>query len=166
MEELFGLISLDDQSMLVGLVVLLLVLWLKNRPKNLPPGPFQWPVIGSLPDLVLNNASDPLEYFRHNNKKYNGLFTLKLGEKTVVCIGDLEIMKEALTKQGDVFNQRPITEFSQILGHQGPEEAGIGFIIGSTWQTNRRFAMQAMRDFGVGKKSLEEKIIAEAGFLI
>ena len=37
---------------------------------------------------------------------------------------------------------------------------------GKEWQVLRRFTMQALRDFGVGKKSIEEKIQGEATALI
>ena len=37
---------------------------------------------------------------------------------------------------------------------------------GKEWQILRRFAIQALRDFGVGKKSLEERIHNETAALI
>ncbi|CAG2194539.1 unnamed protein product [Mytilus edulis] len=39
--------------------------------------------------------------------------------------------------------------------------SGIVFANGDDWKGRRRFSLQAMRDFGVGKSSLEEKILEE-----
>ncbi|XP_063426116.1 cytochrome P450 2K3-like [Mytilus trossulus] len=50
----------------------------------------------------------------------------------------------------DISNQRIIK-----LG------SGIVFANGDAWKGRRRFALQAMRDFGVGKSSLEEHILEE-----
>lgn len=36
---------------------------------------------------------------------------------------------------------------------------------GEVWRKNRRFTVQTMRDFGMGKKSLEEVIADEAKLL-
>ena len=38
---------------------------------------------------------------------------------------------------------------------------GITYNSDTKWKTLRRFTLQALRDFGVGKKSLEEKIFEE-----
>jgi hypothetical protein len=40
-------------------------------------------------------------------------------------------------------------------------EVGLVMSNGHIWQVLRRFAIQSMRDFGVGKKSLEENIQIE-----
>jgi cytochrome P450 len=158
-------ITLDVQTFLVGFVFLLIAIWLKDRRTNMPPGPFQWPIFGSLPDMVLRGKTDPIVYLRDLAKEYGGLFTVKFGEKRIVCISDYSIMKEALVKQGDVFSTRPAMEEVRKGLRKSDAELGIVFSNGGVWQTSRRFAMQVMRDFGVGKKSLEEKIQIEAGVL-
>ena len=38
---------------------------------------------------------------------------------------------------------------------------GIFFRHGESWRTLRRFAISTMRDLGVGKKTLEERILIE-----
>ena len=41
-----------------------------------------------------------------------------------------------------------------------------GIIFNVHWRDRRRFALSSMRDFGLGKKSLDERMREEAGFLV
>lgn len=43
---------------------------------------------------------------------------------------------------------------------------GIVFANGDSWKEMRRFALTNLRDFGMGKKASEEKIIEEVHYLI
>lgn len=44
--------------------------------------------------------------------------------------------------------------------------SGILFNNGDSWKEMRRFALSSMRDFGMGKKACEDKIIEECQHLI
>jgi hypothetical protein len=116
--------------------------------------------------MILHNPKDPIAYIRHNHKKYNGLYTLKLGDILMLCIGDFAALKDAFYKQGDIFSDRPRNDVSEVLGYPPwIKESGIAFSNGSIWQINRRLALHALREFGMGKKSLEQRIVEEIGFL-
>lgn len=44
--------------------------------------------------------------------------------------------------------------------------AGLVFSEGEIWREHRRFALGCLRDFGMGRVVLEEKVQEEAGYVI
>ncbi|XP_029451962.1 cytochrome P450 2K6-like isoform X2 [Rhinatrema bivittatum] len=81
--------------------------------------------------------------------------------KTVVLTG-YEAVKEALVDHADVFAERPdIPIFKLFL-----KNMGILFSHGENWKVMRRFTLTTLRDFGMGKRTLEDKIAEECSFLL
>lgn len=96
-------------------------------------------------------------------EKYGGIYTVYLGRARSVLITDINIIKETATKQADNFSDRflpPILAWT--IGNDG----SLFFQNGPVWKERRKFVMQAFRNFGVGKKSLEYKINEEARALM
>ncbi|XDA88147.1 hypothetical protein R6Z07M_017817 [Ovis aries] len=95
-------------------------------------------------------------------KQYGPVYTLYLGSQTTVVLHGYEAAKEALIDQGDEFLGRahiPIIDDTQ-RGY------GLFFSNGDTWKQMRCFSLMTLRDFGMGKRSLEERIQEEAQFLV
>ncbi|XP_031540203.2 cytochrome P450 2J2-like [Vicugna pacos] len=155
---LWGLLRL--RTLLLGAVVFLFFAdFLKRRrAKNYPPGPPRLPFVGHLFHLDLQKGHLSVQRFV---KKYGELFRLDFGDLVSVVITGLPLIKEALVHQGQNFVNRPITP----LREHGFKENGLIMSNGQVWKEQRRFALMALRNFGLGKKSLEERIQEEARYL-
>ncbi|XP_077187146.1 cytochrome P450 2K4-like isoform X2 [Paroedura picta] len=96
------------------------------------------------------------------SKQYGPVFTLQFGSQKMVVLTGYETVKEALVNQAEAFAERPFVPiFDDILeGH------GIVFAHGENWKVMRRFTLTTLRDYGMGKKTIEDRIVEECGFLI
>ncbi|XP_064370041.1 cytochrome P450 2H1-like [Dromaius novaehollandiae] len=131
----------------------------KSRTGKQPPGPIALPFIGSMFHLNPRNVPENLEKL---SKKYGPVFTVRLGPKEVVVLYGYDVVKEALIDQADEFSGRgTLPLFDKFF--QG---TGIVNSNGETWKQLRRFALTTLRDFGMGKKSIEDRIQEEAHFLV
>ncbi|XP_077130965.1 cytochrome P450 2K1-like isoform X2 [Ranitomeya variabilis] len=138
----------------LAIFIALFIYWINGIKKStakMPPGPMPLPVIGNLHMVDLNR---PYESLMQLSEKYGDVFTLHFGPKKMVILAGYKIIKEALVMRAEDFSERPITPLFDILsnGH------GILFSNGETWRSMRRFTISTLRDFGMGKKSVEARI--------
>uniref|UniRef100_A0A8B9YK12 Cytochrome P450 2J2-like n=1 Tax=Bos mutus grunniens TaxID=30521 RepID=A0A8B9YK12_BOSMU len=95
-------------------------------------------------------------------KKYGNVFSLDFGTVPSVLITGLPLIKEVLVHQGQIFSNRPVVPLQEhIINNKG-----LIMSSGQLWKEQRRFALTTLRNFGLGKKSLEERIQEEASYLI
>ncbi|CAG2239121.1 CYP2K [Mytilus edulis] len=127
----------------------------QTRP-NLPPGPPPCPIFGN----KILFKKDPLGYKRLTelSKQYGSVYRLYCGSTIIVFLNGYDAIHEAFVKQAAVFTDRPQL-FAPLIGVS--KGTGITYNSDHNWKTLRRFTLQALRDFGVGKKSLEEQIVEE-----
>uniref|UniRef100_A0A8D0LA19 unspecific monooxygenase n=1 Tax=Sphenodon punctatus TaxID=8508 RepID=A0A8D0LA19_SPHPU len=139
---------------------LLLSAWRKMSGNGkLPPGPVPLPLIGNALQLNTKNLPQSIEKL---SATFGPVFTIYLGTKPAVVLYGYKAVKEALIDQGDAFSGRgPIPIFDQII-----EGKGIGSSNGEAWKQLRRFGLTTLRNFGMGKKNIEERILEEAHFLV
>ncbi|XP_078278389.1 cytochrome P450 2D6-like isoform X1 [Rhinoraja longicauda] len=128
---------------------------------NYPPGPRALPFLGNLLQVDLNN---PHLSFAKLRKKYGDVMSLDFGWTNVVVLSGYKALKEALVKKSEDFADRPeLPVYEKIF-----KRFGEGIVLakyGPWWKAQRKFALLTLKNFGLGKKSLELRIVEEAGFL-
>ncbi|CAI9177907.1 unnamed protein product [Rangifer tarandus platyrhynchus] len=140
--------------------LLLLSLWKQSSGKGkLPPGPTPLPILGNILQLDVKNISKSLSNL---SKVYGPVFTLYFGMKPMVVLHGYEAVKEALIDLGEEFSGRgrfPVNEKVR-KGH------GILFSNGKRWKETRRFSLMTLRNLGMGKRSIEDRVQEEACCLV
>ncbi|XP_069584358.1 cytochrome P450 2K1-like isoform X2 [Ranitomeya imitator] len=151
-------ITLVLSIILCLLFVLFFFEWKKNA-YNLPPGPRPLPIIGNLHILDMDR---PYLTMHELSKKYGPVYTLQLGVEKVVVICGYEAVKDALVNHADDFSGRPKVALLDEMykGH------GIILSTNDNWRAMRRFTLSTLRDFGMGKETIERKIAEESDFLV
>ncbi|XP_034648007.1 cytochrome P450 2F5-like [Trachemys scripta elegans] len=143
--------------LLLGLSCLVVHLRGKGQRKRgcLPPGPRPLPLLGNLLQLDTKDMAKSLLML---SERYGPVYTLHLGPQRMVVLCGYQAVKEALVDQAEAFSGRgdlPVL-FRLTQGN------GIALSNGEKWKVLRRFALQTLRNFGMGKRSLEERIQQEA----
>uniref|UniRef100_A0A8C2AG63 Uncharacterized protein n=2 Tax=Cyprinus carpio TaxID=7962 RepID=A0A8C2AG63_CYPCA len=140
-------------------VFLLLSDYIRNKaPKNFPPGPWSLPFIGDLHHI--ENGRIHLQ-FSQFAEKYGKIFSLRILGSRIVVLDGYKLVKEVYLTHDDSLAGRPILPlFYDIVGDKGLVAA-----TGYKWKQQRRFALSTLRNFGLGKKSLEPSISLECCIL-
>ncbi|NXY20437.1 CP2DH protein, partial [Atrichornis clamosus] len=112
-------------------------------------------------------------------KKFGNIFSLQNCWTNLVVLNGYKTVKEALVHRSEDFADRPCFPIYEHMGYgknsEGNQISDIswsstipGIIIaryGHVWKEIRRFTLSTLRNFGMGKKSLEDRVVEEAGFL-
>ncbi|KAJ6655110.1 hypothetical protein lerEdw1_006014 [Lerista edwardsae] len=126
---------------------------------NLPPGPTPLPFLGNLLQLKLKNLAGSLEKMC---EKYGPVFTVYFGSEPVVILHGYEAVRKALIECGDEF----VLRGSLPLADKTNKGLGIVMSNGDRWVQLRRFSLTTLRNFGMGKKSIEERVQEESQHLM
>ncbi|CAO2626567.1 Cytochrome P450 2B19 [Lemmus lemmus] len=145
-------------ALLVGFLLLMVRGCQKTR-VHLPPGPRPLPLLGNLLQMDRRGL---LNSFIQLREKYGDVFTVHLGPRPVVILCGTEAIREALVDQADAFSGRATIALFESFG----KNYGVVLSSGKRWKTLRRFSLATLKEFGMGKKSVEERIQEEARCLL
>uniref|UniRef100_A0A8C6YFS5 Uncharacterized protein n=1 Tax=Naja naja TaxID=35670 RepID=A0A8C6YFS5_NAJNA len=138
-----------------GVLLLLCVLFILfssfqmyKKKGQLPPGPTPWPILGNLlqQDILPLNES---------YEKYGPIFTIWIGSKPLVVLCGYEMVKEALIDHAEEFSG--LVTFPLEWGANGDFR---------NWKERRQFMLSTLRNFGMGKKQMSERVQEEAVCLV
>ncbi|CAM4669723.1 unnamed protein product [Lepidochelys olivacea] len=140
--------------------LLLLSTWRQLQGRGeMPPGPTPLPLLGNLLQVDLSNMRKSLMKI---SERYGPVYTLHLGPRRVVVLCGYQALKEALLDQAEDFGGRgKQATFDWIF-----RGYGVAFSNGERAKQLRRFSITTLRNFGVGKRGIEERILEETRFLL
>ncbi|XP_054974946.1 cytochrome P450 2C21-like isoform X2 [Sorex araneus] len=152
-------------NLFIVLVVCLLCLisiflWNQNSTKGkLPPGPTPFPIIGNILQIDTNNINKSLNKLA---EVYGPVFTVYFGMKPTVVLHGYDAVKEVLIDHGEVFSGRGSFPAMEYMSR------GLGIVLsnGEVWKQTRRFALMVLRNMGMGKRTIEDRIQEEALCLV
>ncbi|KAM6216496.1 uncharacterized protein ACDL77_010072 [Rhynchocyon petersi] len=166
-EATMGLLTGEALAPLaLALAIFLLLVDLMHRRSRwaarYPPGPVPLPGLGNLLQVDIRNMPYSLSQLR---RRFGDVFSLQLAWTPVVVINGLEAVREALVLRSEDTADRPPSPVDEFVGF-GPRSQGvIQARYGHAWREQRRFSVSTMRNFGLGKKSLEQWVTEEAACL-
>uniref|UniRef100_K1QW52 Cytochrome P450 2B4 n=1 Tax=Magallana gigas TaxID=29159 RepID=K1QW52_MAGGI len=154
---------IDLTTFLVITLLFLIALCVISTPRSDIPGPLALPFVGNLMFFLRVGTKQHEEYLRLY-KTYGDIFRLFFGNRMLITICGYDTICDAFVRQGSVLSDRPAGLFHPGPGYE-KSAPGVLFTSGGAWKRNRRFAMQTMRDIGMGKKRMDEVIADEASVL-
>ncbi|CAG0886865.1 unnamed protein product [Cyprideis torosa] len=114
----------------------------------MPPGPWGLPILGYLPFMDSVRPQYTLQKLRD---QYGHIFSINIVQgRSIIYLCDPELINEAFNMPE--FLPRP----ESFLFHVGLGGGGLLANEGQVWMDNRRFTLKALRDFGFGKKTLND----------
>ncbi|KAG8552923.1 hypothetical protein GDO81_003161 [Engystomops pustulosus] len=155
--------DLLDPTLLLAFLISFCILYLGLKSLwshgNLPPGPTPLPLLGNALDIGLNYVNSLVKL----SEKYGDVYTVYMGSRPVVIITGYKRVKEIYFDKADDFLNRG----AMPIWDDYYKNYGVGFTNNlERWKDLRRFSLAAMRDFGFGKRTTEDRIQEEIPYLI
>ncbi|KAL8575812.1 hypothetical protein ACOMHN_014817 [Nucella lapillus] len=151
------LMSHPGKVMATVLLVVVMGVLRHRRNRQLPPGPWAWPVVGHLPCLVTN----PHFRLSHLRDVYGDVYQLWCGGRRVVVVSGVEGVVEALVTQGDDVSGRP--DFPSYRGlYPSSRQQGVCTAdLSEVYHIKRQFISDAVDAYCSDATRIEDKLSSE-----
>ncbi|PKA52400.1 Premnaspirodiene oxygenase [Apostasia shenzhenica] len=131
-----SLLLIISLACLVITIFLVHIKHLNASSKDLPPGPWKLPIIGSMHHLL---GEHPHRRLRSLAKTYGPLLHLKLGEINLIVVSSPELTCEVMKTQDVKFASRPELLVSKIISY---DNSGMAFApLGKYWLQLRKICL-------------------------
>ncbi|CAH0546161.1 unnamed protein product [Brassicogethes aeneus] len=147
------------------IIILVVLAYLDTKkPKNYPPGPRWWPLIGSAIEIMeaRNRTGYLFQATAELADKYGPVLGLKFGRDKLIVVYGPEAIREFLSS--DDLAGRPHDEFYRMRTFG--KRRGIILVDQNFWTEQRRFLLRHLREFGFGRKSMSSMIEEEAAHMV
>ncbi|KAL8492977.1 hypothetical protein ACS0TY_024254 [Phlomoides rotata] len=105
---------------------------------KLPPGPYQFPIIGNILDL----GPKPHQSLAQLSRKYGPIISLKLGIKTTIVVSSPETAKLVLQQHDSSFSSRTTPTAIAVVDHH---KFSIGWLpVENQWRKLRKICKEQM----------------------
>ena len=151
--------------MIIEVLLSLLLVWLAwhvvttfTKRRNMPPGPFPYPFLGNIPQII---SADPVRPFQKLAKKYGDIYTVTLPNGNAVILNTAALVREARQagKQENLMGKPPETIYPshEILG-----EDLVTCDYSTVYRFRKRVFVSALHVFGAGI----ERVSVRAGYAV
>ncbi|KAK3595383.1 hypothetical protein CHS0354_008810 [Potamilus streckersoni] len=132
--------------------------------RNVPPGPWGFPIIGHLPLL----GDKPQETFTRWRETYGDVFKIRMGSWDTIVINGQHAVRDALERIDDAYSGRPNFYTMKVLKDVSSKENTLAFgEFDSTWFVHRKLASKALRTFSNTRNhSVQDLVTEEAIYMI
>ncbi|KAM5148450.1 cytochrome P450 2D15-like [Mantella aurantiaca] len=131
----------------------------RKKGPRFPPGPRGVPFLGNILQVDFKH---PMIFFNQVTKKFGDIISVQFFWQKIVVLNGFETMKETLINRSEDIADRPRFHTFEKLGIKDNTKGLILIGYGQSWREQRRFTLHTLRNFGMGKKSLEERVAEEA----
>ncbi|XP_076460969.1 cytochrome P450 1A1-like [Babylonia areolata] len=143
----------------VTLLMVKLVMTMRKKRYNLPPGPWGLPLVGYLPFF------GPLPHvtFMEMRKKYGDIISISMGSWPAVVISGSDAIKEALVTKRDDFAGRPAFTAARLSENITSLSA---LTYGPLWKLHRKTLSNVLYNHSNARKNPIENIIRSDAYVV
>lgn len=114
---------MDLTLVFIFVIVFFVSIILFKKPKNLPPGYYGIPYIGSVTLMRKLRQDRPHIILYEESKRFGNIFSWYIGNQLIVVLSGYDVIYEALVQKADTFSDRILNTqnplFPTTIGEQG-----------------------------------------------